>query len=83
MESRDPLRTELTKSTLGAINAYCRVLELQVKVVEQTGVVTQKTLMSEMASEAMKGLKRELEFLDFLRNDVTGVVEQTDSPDEL
>jgi hypothetical protein len=59
---------ELEKATTEAINAYCRVLELHVKAVEQgadprmDGVRLKKTVQ-----EAEEGLEREVQFLRFLR----------------
>ena len=63
---------ELQRVTIEAINAYCRVLELHVKTVEQVGIQAKKA--PEPVKLATEGLERELQFLSFLRKGETVTV---------
>ena len=80
--NEDKLQLELMKTTVGAINAYCRVLEVHTKAVEQGANPLTKGMLGDAVQMASKGLKREVEFLAFLRADVTGADGQTASPGE-
>lgn len=61
----------LETNTCRAINAYCRVLELHMKAVEQgaSPLTNKNTLMGRAVEMAAEGLAREVEFLTFLRTE--------------
>lgn len=80
--NEDRLHLELQKTTIGAINAYCRVLELHIKAVEQGADPRLKGKVGEAVTTATEGLKREVEFLSFLRSAAGVTGGETDSPDE-
>lgn len=81
--SEDKLQLELMKTTIGSINAYCRVLELHVKAVEQGANPLTRGHLGDAVQMASEGLKREVEFLTFLRAGATGAADPTGSPDGL
>jgi hypothetical protein len=76
--SEDKLQLELMKTTVGAINAYCRVMELHVKAVEQGANPLTRGHLGDAVQMAAEGLKREVEFLTFLRSGMTGGANPTD-----
>lgn len=60
---------ELTKTTTAAIHAYCRVLELQQKAVEQGSSPDLGGPVGAAVNQAAMGLKREVDFLRFIREE--------------
>jgi len=80
--SEDRLHLELMKTTIGTINAYCRVLDLHIKAVEQGANPLMTGQMGDTVQMASTGLKREVEFLGFLRDGATAEVAPTGSQDE-
>ena len=66
-------KDQMVDSTVKAINAYCRVLELHMKAVAQGGspLIIKGTPAGKMMSEAQEGLAREVTFLRFLREEGT------------
>lgn len=62
-------KEQLELATNRAINSYCRILELQVKVVEQFGMDPKMatTKLADTVSQASSGLQREVALLRFLR----------------
>lgn len=70
---------DLQRVTVEAINAYCRVLELHVKTVEQAGLGQKTPPHVGMATE---GLAKELQFLNFLRHGEGEMGAGKDSPEE-
>jgi len=70
MNSNEMMETR----TARAINAYCRVLELQVKVVEQMGLDPRMAAskLAEAVEHANTGLCREVALLRFLREEAAG-----------
>jgi len=77
----DKLNLELQKMTIGAINAYCRVLEVHIKAVEQGADPRLKGKLGEAVAMASTELGRELELLRFLRSGETVEEPSKDSPD--
>jgi hypothetical protein len=67
---------DVEKSTVAAINAYCRVLELQLRSIAEGAnpFPPQSTELGRVVSIAAEGLSRELQLLTFLRT-------ETDKPD--
>lgn len=59
---------ELQKTTIGAINAYCRVLEVQLKAIAEGANPLKKGGMSDVVEMSARELKKEVEFLSFLRS---------------
>lgn len=72
-------KDQMVDSTVKAINAYCRVLELHVKAIAQGGtpLIIKGTPSGKMMGEAQEGLAREVSFLRFLREE--GREERPDS----
>ena len=64
-----------TRETTLAINAYCRVLELQWKAVEQGSAPIVKGPIGEAIHQAAEGLKREVIFLRFIRTTGSGATD--------
>jgi hypothetical protein len=60
----------LTKSTTLAINAYCRVMEVHLKMVEQGASPELKGSAKETVMLATEGLRREVELLRFIREEI-------------
>jgi hypothetical protein len=80
--NEDKLKLELMKTTVGAINAYCRVLEVHTKAVEQGANPLMTGQMGDAVQIASANLKRELELLAFLRRGVTGQDDEKAYPGE-
>lgn len=57
----------MVEASVKAINAYCRVLELQIKAVAQSIYSPKDDPLGRAIRSAQKGLEREVEFLSFLR----------------
>ena len=66
MESND-VQVGLTRGIAMAINAYCRVMEVHLKMVEQGASPELSGSAGETVRMAMDGLRREVEFLRFVR----------------
>lgn len=81
MSNADKLNLELQKMTVGAINAYCRVLEIHIKAVEQGANPLLKGKLGEAVAAATGELVREVELLRFLRSGEIGMERQKDSPE--
>ena len=60
---------QLQKSTTDAINSYCRVLELHLQAVAE-GSNPLARGKTDVITEAAEGLKREVQFLRFLREEL-------------
>lgn len=58
---------ELGQTTTEAINAYCRVLELHMKGIEQGANPLAEGPLGDLVRTATQGLKTEVEFLSFIR----------------
>lgn len=65
MNLNDMQNLELT--TTRAINAYCRVLELHMKGIEQGANPLATGQLGDIVAMATSNLKLELEFLSFIR----------------
>lgn len=74
MTPKDEQLMALTRTSMGAINAYCRVLELHLKAVSegQSPIVAGK--MGEMVAHSMEGLHREVSLLNSLRRGEVGAL---------
>ena len=68
MTSKEQTECDLTKTTVEVINAYCRVIELHLKAVEQGASADPPGEMGSMVKRAYNSLAREVEFLTFLRS---------------
>lgn len=66
MESND-MQAGLTRGIAMSINAYCRVVEVHLKMVEQGASPELSGPAGETVKMAMDGLRREVEFLRFVR----------------
>lgn len=64
-------KDQMVDSTVKAINAYCRVLELHMKGIAQGGnpIVAKSTPVGKAVTDAQEGLAREVQFLRFLREE--------------
>lgn len=84
MTSKDVVELNLSfqKSTVEAINSYCRVLELQIRAVAEGANPLATGSIRTITGLATTGLEKELEFLASLRKDMTGEVEGMASPGE-
>lgn len=60
----------LQRSTTDAINSYCRVLELHLRAVAEGSNPLAKGKGSDAVQEAAEGLRREVRFLRFLREEL-------------
>jgi len=67
------VKEEMVENSVKAINAYCRVLELQIKAIAQ-GIMVPKPNepLNRAITAAQEGLAREVEFLSFLRAEHEG-----------
>lgn len=81
MNSKDIQLVELTRTTTAAINAYCRVMEVHLKAVEQGASPELKGPLGETVRMASEGLKREVEFLRFIRSEGLETVPEKGSQD--
>jgi len=68
MSNGDKLNLELQKTSIGAINAYCRVLEVHIKAVEQGASPLAKGNLGEAVTVASGELLKEVKLLRFLRS---------------
>ena len=67
MTPKDEQLMALTRTSMGAINSYCRVLELHLKAVEQGQSPVVAGKMGEMVAMSTEGLHREVTLLSSLR----------------
>lgn len=81
MSNEDKVNLELQKTSIGAINAYCRVLELHIKAVEQGANPLAKGSLGEAVKLASGELLKEVRLLRFLRSGEEGTGSQKDSPE--
>lgn len=68
MTSKEQTECDLMKTTVEVINAYCRVIELYLKAVEQGASSDPPGEMGAMIKRAYSNLAKEVEFLTFLRS---------------
>jgi hypothetical protein len=66
--NEDMMNLEMQKMTIGAINAYCRVLEVHLKAVAEGANPLKKGTLSDAVQMAGEEVKKEVEFLRFLRS---------------
>jgi len=74
------MNLEIQRSTVSAISAYCRVLELHLKAVAE-GANPRISGGSPMVKIAETELVKELGFLRSLRNGMIGEDDERDSPE--
>lgn len=79
MNSKDMQLVELTRTTTATINAYCRVMELHLKAIEQGASPELKGSLGETVKLATAGLRKEVEFLSFIRSGELEMAQGKDS----
>jgi hypothetical protein len=85
MNSKDlvmHMNLDLQKSTVDAINSYCRVLELRMRAIAEGANPAGGGPMAAVSKLAMDNLLRELELLSSLRGDLHVMGHEKGYPEE-
>ena len=80
MSSKEQNECDLMTTTTEAIHAYCRVLELHMKAIEQGANPIAEGRLKKIVDGATTGLEREVQFLNFLRTGGEAVAREKDFP---